>query len=115
MLLGPSGVGKSHLAIALGYAATQAGIKTRFVSASDLALQLAVAQRQSRLNEVMKRNVLGYRLLVIDEIGYLPFGREESNLFFQVIAKRYEKGSMILTSKTCPLDSGERLSMAMTP
>jgi len=98
MLLGPSGVGKTHLAIALGYAATQAGIKTRFVSAADLALQLAAAQRQGRLNEVMKRNVLAYRLLVIDEIGYLPFGREESNLFFQVIAKRYEKGSVIVTS-----------------
>ena len=56
MLLGPSGVGKTHLAIALGYAATQAGIKTRFVSAADLALQLAAAQRQGRLNEVMSRS-----------------------------------------------------------
>ena len=55
LLLGPSGVGKTHLAIALGYAATQAGIKARFISAADLALQLAAAQRQGRLNEVMKR------------------------------------------------------------
>lgn len=98
LLLGPSGVGKTHLAIALGYAATQAGIKVRFITAADLALQLAAAQRQGRLNEVMRRTVLAPRLLVIDEIGYLPFGREESNLFFQVIAKRYEKGSVIVTS-----------------
>lgn len=98
VLLGPSGVGKTHLAIALGYAATQAGIKVRFVSAADLSLQLAAAQRQGRLNEMMKRTVLAPRLLVIDEIGYLPFGREESNLFFQVIAKRYERGSVIVTS-----------------
>ena len=98
VLLGPSGVGKTHLAIALGYRASQSGIKTRFISAADLMLQLGMASRQERLKEYLSRVVLGPRLLIIDEIGYLPFGRDEANLFFQVVAKRYEKGAMILTS-----------------
>ena len=98
VLLGPSGVGKTHLAIALGYRATQSGIKTRFITAADLMLQLGMASRQERLKEYLSRVVLGPRLLIIDEIGYLPFGRDEANLFFQVVAKRYEKGAMILTS-----------------
>lgn len=98
VLLGPSGVGKTHLAIALGYKATQAGIKTRFISAVDLMLQLAAAQRQGRLKESLRRAVQTPRLLIIDEIGYLPFGREEANHFFQVIANRYERGSVIITS-----------------
>ena len=98
VLLGPSGVGKTHLAIALAYRAVMNGIKTRFVSAADLMLQLRAAQRQERLKQYFNRVVMGPKLLVIDEIGYLPFGREEANLFFNVVAKRYERGSMILTS-----------------
>ncbi|MDQ2817326.1 MAG: IS21-like element helper ATPase IstB [Candidatus Eremiobacteraeota bacterium] len=98
ILLGPSGVGKTHLAIALGYKATQAGIKTRFISAVDLMLQLASAQRQGRLKESLRRAVQTPKLLIIDEIGYLPFGREEANHFFQVIANRYERGSVVITS-----------------
>lgn len=98
VLVGPSGVGKTHLAIALGYLATQAGIKTRFMSAADLLLALDTATRQGNLGEVLRRAVLAYRLLIIDEIGYLPMSREQANLFFQVIAKRYEKGSLIVTS-----------------
>ena len=98
ILLGPSGVGKTHLAIALGYLATQAGIKTRFTSAADLVLQLETAQRQGRLKEVLHRAVSLYRLLIIDEIGYLPLSQEQANLLFQVVAKRYERGSVVLTS-----------------
>jgi DNA replication protein DnaC len=98
VLLGPSGVGKTHLAIAFAYKAVMAGIKTRFISAADLMLQLSVAKKQDKLKSYLQRSVLGPKLLVIDEIGYLPFGREEANLFFNVIAKRYEKGSLILTS-----------------
>jgi DNA replication protein DnaC len=98
VLVGPSGVGKTHLAIALGYLATQAGIRTRFMTAADLLLALTTAARQGTLAEVLKRAVLAYRLLIIDEIGYLPMSREQANLFFQVIAKRYEKGSLIVTS-----------------
>ena len=98
ILLGPSGVGKTHLAISLGYLATQAGIKTRFVTAADLVLLLEVAQRQGRLKEALHRAVSMYRLLIIDEIGYLPLSRDQANLLFQVVAKRYEDGSIVLTS-----------------
>lgn len=98
VLLGPSGVGKSHIALALAHRAVMAGIKTRFITAADLMLQLATAKSQGRLKEYFNRAILGPRLLAVDEIGYLPFGREEANLFFNVVAKRYERGSMILTS-----------------
>ncbi|WP_435273981.1 IS21-like element helper ATPase IstB (plasmid) [Psychrobium sp. nBUS_13] len=98
ILLGPSGTGKTHLAIALGYKAIEQRKKTRFISAADLMLQLSSAQRQGKLKSYMQRSILAPRLLIIDEIGYLPFGRDEANLFFNVIAKRYEKGSLILTS-----------------
>jgi len=98
VLLGPSGTGKTHIAIALGYAATQAGIKVRFITAADLLLILTTAHRQNQLAEALRRFVNPYRLLIIDEIGYLPMSQEQANLFFQVIARRYEKGSMILTS-----------------
>lgn len=98
VLLGPSGTGKTHLAIALGYLATQRNLKVRFITAADLMLQLEAAHRQGRYKEVLRRSVLGPSLLIIDEIGYLPLAREQSNLFFQVIAERYEKGSVILTS-----------------
>ena len=98
ILLGPSGTGKTHLAIAYGYLATQRGWKVRFMTAADLILMLETAQRQGRLKDVLHRSIAMPRLLIIDEIGYLPFGRDQANLFFQAIAKRYEKGSMILTS-----------------
>lgn len=99
VLLGPSGVGKTHIAIALGYAATQIGIKVKFISAADLMLQLETARRQQRYDSVLRHNVLGPRLLIIDEIGYLPLSADQASHFFQIVAKRYEKaGSMILTS-----------------
>ena len=98
VLLGPSGVGKTHLALALAHRAVGAGHKVRFITAADLMLQLATAKAQGRLKEYFNRAVLGPKLLVVDEIGYLPFGREEANLFFNVVAKRYERGSMVLTS-----------------
>ena len=98
VLLGPSGVGKSHLAISLGHKALMRNTKVRFITAADLMLQLATAKKQDRLETYIKRSVLGPKLLIIDEIGYLPFGRDEANLFFTVIAKRYEKGSIIVTS-----------------
>lgn len=97
-LLGPSGTGKTHIATALGYKAVQAGFKTRFTSASDLILQLTTAQRQGKYKSVMQRSVIAPKLLIIDEIGYLPFDASESKLLFDVVAKRYEKGSIILTS-----------------
>jgi DNA replication protein DnaC len=98
VLVGPSGVGKTHLAIALGYRAAQAGIKTRFTTAADLLMTLSIAHAQNQLKTVMHRAISAYRLLIIDEIGYLPMSREQANLFFQVIAARYERGSLIVTS-----------------
>ncbi len=98
VMLGPSGVGKTHIALALCHRAVMAGYKARFITAADLMMQLAGAKTQSRLKEYFNRAVLGPKLLVIDEIGYLPFGRDEANLFFNVVAKRYERGSMVLTS-----------------
>ena len=98
VMLGPSGVGKTHIALALAHRAVSAGHKVRFITAADLMMQLAIAKGQGRLKEYFNRAVLGPRLLVVDEIGYLPFGREEANLFFNVVAKRYERGSMVLTS-----------------
>ena len=98
ILLGPSGVGKTHLAIALGYLATRGGIKVRFITAADLVMQMEKAQRQERLETLMKRSLMSPSVLIIDEVGYLPLQRNQANLFFQVIAKRYETGSIILTS-----------------
>jgi DNA replication protein DnaC len=98
IFLGPSGVGKTHLAIGLGYLATQAGIKVRFTTAADLMFQLEKAQQMGRFDQYMKRSLLSPHILIIDEIGYLPLLSNQANLFFQVIAKRYEHGSIILTS-----------------
>lgn len=98
ILLGPSGVGKTHLACALAYQAIQKGMKTRFITAADLMIQLDAAKKQDRLDRYLKMNVLAPRLMIIDEIGYLPFGREQANLFFHVIAKRYEQASVVVTS-----------------
>lgn len=98
ILLGPSGVGKSHLAIALGVRATEHGYKVRFITAADLVLQLEKARREHRFDQYLRRAILGPRLLILDEIGYLPLQKQQADLFFQVIAKRYEQGSVILTS-----------------
>ncbi len=86
VLLGPSGTGKTHLAIAYGLIAPAKGWKVRFTSAAALVIALEAAHRQGRMKEIMHRTVAMPKLLIIDEIGYLPFGREQANLFFQVRA-----------------------------
>jgi DNA replication protein DnaC len=98
VLLGPSGVGKTHIAIALGYAATQAGIRVRFVSAADLLLNLEIAAKQDRLKDAMRRVVGHSKLLIIDELGYLPINKIQANYLFQLVAKRYENNSIIISS-----------------
>lgn len=98
IILGPSGLGKTHIAIALGYAATQAGYKVRFISAADLLIYLETAKKQDKLKDYMRRITTHYKLLIIDELGYLPVNKEQANLLFQVIAKRYENQSTLITS-----------------
>jgi DNA replication protein DnaC len=98
VLLGPNAMARPHLAIAFGLIAAQKGWKVRFTTAADLVIAMEAAHRQGRMKEALHRTVASPKLLIIDEIGYLPFGREQSNLFFQVVAKRYEKGSIVLTS-----------------
>ena len=96
VLLGPRGVGKTHLAIALGYCDAEGLEDSLHADCADLVM-LEAAHRQGRM-QVMHRAVAVPKLLIIDEIGYLPMSREQANLFFQVVARRYERGSMILTS-----------------
>ncbi|VCX05204.1 Insertion sequence IS5376 putative ATP-binding protein [Escherichia coli] len=74
-------MGKTHLAIAMGYEAVRAGIKVRFTTAADLLLQLSTAQRQGRYKTTLQRGVMA-PACIIDEIGYLPFSQEEAKLFF---------------------------------
>jgi DNA replication protein DnaC len=98
ILLGPSGTGKTHLAISLGVRAIERGYKVRFITAADLMLQLEKARREGRYEQYLRRALLGPRLLILDEIGYMPLDKQQADLFFHVVAKRYEQGSVILTS-----------------
>ncbi|RQV01273.1 hypothetical protein DF039_37120 [Burkholderia cenocepacia] len=80
--------GKTHLALMLCHRAVMAGHKARFITAADLLKQLAAAKSQGRLKEHFNRAVLGPKLLVVDEIGHPPFGRDEANLFDPALIPR---------------------------
>jgi DNA replication protein DnaC len=97
MLLGPPGVGKTHLAVAIGLKAIEAGYSTLFLTAAGLIAQLDKAERENRLDEELKR-LCGPKLLIIDELGYLPLGRNGANLVFQLVSRRYERGALLITS-----------------
>lgn len=97
IVLGPPGVGKTHLAVSLGMKAIEAGYRVLFTSAAHLIAALTKALAEGRLDEKLKFYTTP-RLLIIDEIGYLPIDRTGANLFFQLISRRYERGPMILTS-----------------
>jgi len=97
VFLGGPGTGKSHLASALGYAACLRGVRTRFTSAVDMVNDLQAALSNNRLPKTMQV-YRQPRLLIIDEVGYLPFDQKGSDLFFQVISARYERGSTLLTT-----------------
>jgi len=97
IFLGPGGVGKSHLAAALGFAACQNTIRTVFTTAADMINRLIASKCDYGLERALKRYTLP-GLLVIDELGYMPMDKDGRDLFFQVISKRAETGSMIITT-----------------
>jgi DNA replication protein DnaC len=97
LLLGPPGVGKTHLAIGLGRKAIEQGYSCRFITVLDLVHQLTLAEQNGVLDDAL--TVFGRpHLLVLDELGYLPLLRSGGHLLFHLIRKRYEKGSLLITS-----------------
>jgi DNA replication protein DnaC len=97
LLLGPPGVGKTHLAVGLGLRACALGYRTAFTTASGLITGMVRAHQENRLEEKLKLLVQP-KLLIIDEIGYLPIERLGANLFFQLVSRRYERGAILITS-----------------
>ncbi len=106
IFLGRGGLGKTHLATAIGYAACQGEIRTLFTTAADMINRLVASKVDHSLERVLRR-YCSPRLLIIDELGYLPLDKEGRDLFFQVISKRSETGSVILTTNKAFRDWGE--------
>ena len=106
IFLGPAGVGKTHLAISLAVEAAKRGRRVFFSTLADLVLGLVESEKQGRLKE--RINFLATAsLLVVDEVGYLPIGQNGTNLFFQLVNRRYEKNSTVLTSNKSFREWGE--------
>ena len=106
LLLGPPGVGKTHLGVALGRSAVASGYSVRFTSATALMTALMKGRQEGRLEE----RLIHYgkpKLLIVDELGYLPFAKEAAHLFFQLISRRYERGSILITSNRAVSEWGE--------
>ena len=106
VVLGPPGVGKTHLSIALGVKAVEAGYSVLFLTLEQLMIRLTKALHENRLERSLQQ--LTYpKLLIIDEIGYLPLSQTEASLFFRLVVRRYERASLIVTSNKSFLDWGE--------
>jgi len=95
--LGPSGTGKTHVALGLGLAACQKGLKVRFTTAAALVHELIEAADERRLQRLQKQ-LASQELLIVDELGFVPLSKTGAELLFEVISQRYERGSIIITS-----------------
>jgi DNA replication protein DnaC len=115
--LGPSGTGKTHIALGLGLAACQKGLSVGFITAAALAHELLEAREERRLLRLQKQ-LAAYKLLIVDELGYVPLSPSGAELLFEVFSRRYERGPVIVTSNL-PFDewtsvfSSERLTGAL--
>jgi len=97
VLLGPPGVGKTHLAVALGVKAVEAGYSVLFLTLEMLMGRLVRARHENRLERTLQQLVYP-RVLILDELGYLPLTREEASLFFRLLVRRYERASLVVTT-----------------
>jgi DNA replication protein DnaC len=109
IVLGPPGVGKTHLAISLGVKAVEAGYSVLFLTLEALMTRLTKAVNENRLERSLQQLVYP-KVLIIDEVGYLPLNRLEASLFFRLVVRRYERASLIITSNKSFLDWGEMVN-----
>lgn len=109
VFVGSPGVGKTHLSVAIGTEAAKKRVSTYFISCHDLISKLTLAYKENRFENVLK-TFCKYKLLIIDEVGYLPIDKNGANLFYQLIAKRYESSSTIITTNQTFAKWGEVFS-----